>query len=381
MTASTGAAPLTARYATIQDMVDLLRGQQARKVDVVTPASSIRADAGNLILDQTVPELTSDGVTMTAGAYQPTAVFDEGVADKLGIPAAYLRRMREAGLLSLYDGNLNQWLARDDRTFLVRCLLGDGGPGVARAFLSDRFSVIDHLDTLFAVLDGMRGSGFPVQVDSCDLTERRLYVRVRCEAVRVLAPLLLAGYRSPFTGASGADNPVVFAGFVLTNSETGCGACSITPRLIAQVCDNGMTITRDATRAVHLGERQDPGVTWNWSADTNDKALALLTAKVRDTVTAILDPRYVERAIREMEQQAGHPVADPIETIRVVSSKFRYSQAQQDDILSHFIQGGAVTAGGVMHAVTSVAQTQADGDAAHELESTALKALSLAASL
>jgi hypothetical protein len=105
---------------------------------------------------------------------------------------------------------------------------------VAWALLSDRYHVIDHLGTLMAVLDGMRASGYPVQADSCDLTERRLYVRVRCEAVRVLAPLLLAGYRSPFTGASGADNPVICAEFIFTNSETDCGACTIIPRLVAQ---------------------------------------------------------------------------------------------------------------------------------------------------
>ena len=56
-----------------------------------------------------------------------------------------------------------------------------------------------------------------------------MYVRVVCEQVRALAPALLAGYRSPFTGAAGADNPVVFAGFVITNSETGCGAFTPDP--------------------------------------------------------------------------------------------------------------------------------------------------------
>jgi hypothetical protein len=93
-----------------------------------------------------------------------------------------------------------------------------------------------------AVFDGIRRAGHPVQIETCDLTDRRMYVRARCEAVQVLAPGLLAGYRSPFTGASGADNPLVFAGFVVTNSETGCGACTVTPRVIAQVCSNGMTI-------------------------------------------------------------------------------------------------------------------------------------------
>jgi hypothetical protein len=58
-------------------------------------------------------------------------------------------------------------------------------------------------------------------------------------AVQLVAPLLMAGYRSPFTGASGADNPFISGGFVLTNSGTDCGACALAPRMIAQVCRNG----------------------------------------------------------------------------------------------------------------------------------------------
>jgi len=378
MTADVSPAPLTARNATLADLAALLRDQQARKVDVVAPAAAIRAEGGCLVLDGTVPDLGADGVTMTAGRYRPTDVCDQGIADKLGIPAAYLRRTRES-CPRLYDANVNGWLGRDDRSFLVRCLRDPGGTGVARAWLSDSYKVIDNLDALMAALDGIRASGYPVQVESCDLTDRRMYVRVRCEPVSVLAPALLSRYRSPFTGASGTDNPVVFAGFLLANSETGCGAFSITPRLVAQVCDNGMPITRDAKRSVHLGEKLDQGI--RWSADTMGKQAALVTAMARDTVTSILDPGYVERAVRELERQAGHPVTAPAEAIKVIGTQLRYTQAQQDDILNHFIAGGDLTAGGIMHAVTSVAQVQDDGDAAWDMESTALEALRLATTL
>jgi hypothetical protein len=196
----------------------------------------------------------------------------------------------------------------------------------------------------------------------------------------VLAPTLLAGYRSPFTGASGADNPVVFAGFVITNSETGCGAFTLTPRLVVQVCRNGMTITRDATRAVHLGERLDEGVV-TWSGNTKDKTLALITAKTTDAVATYLDPRYVEHAIRAIEKDAGQPLADPQEAVRTVSQRLRFTDAQQNDILTYFIRGGDVSPGGLMHAVTSAAQTQGDADTAHEMESAALRALEIAAAL
>ena len=82
-----------------------------------------------------------------------------------------------------------------------------------------------------------------------------------------------------------------------------------------------------------------------------------------------------------MERTAGHPVADPQETIETVSARLRFTDAQQHDILDHFIRGGDLTAGGVMHAVTSAAQIQDDADTAHEMESAALRALDLAATL
>jgi hypothetical protein len=381
MSTDASVAPLGARNATLADLAALLRDQQARKVDIVAPAAAIRAEGARLVVDGTAPILGPDGVTMTSGTYTPTEVCDQGVADKLGIPAAYLRRMREHKP-GLYDANVNAWLDGDDRRFLLRCLRPDlgEGPGAVRAFLSDGYKIIDNLDVLLAVLDGVRQAGAPVQVDGCDLTERRMYVRVVCEQVRVLAPELLAGYRSPFTGASGADNPVVFSGFVITNSETGCGAFTLTPRLVVQVCRNGLTITRDAMRSVHLGERLEEGMV-TWSDNTRDKTLALITAKTSDAVAAYLDPQYVERALRAIEKDAGRSVDDPQEAIRMVSQRLRFTETQQNDILAHFIRGGDVTAGGVMHAVTSAAQAQDDADTAHEMESAALRALELAAAL
>jgi hypothetical protein len=374
---------MVTRNATLEDLAALLRGQQARMLDVVAGAAAIRAQGGRLVVDGTVPVLGEDGVSMSAGSYRPTEVCDQEIAAKLHIPAAYLRLMRTEHP-ALWDANVNGWLARDDRRFLIRCLRGDrDGTGVARAFLSDGYKRIDNLDALMAALDGVRQAGYPVSVDGCDLTERRMYIRVRCDAVTALAPVLLAGYRSPFTGASGTDNPVVSAGFTIVNSETGCGAYTITPRIIARVCNNGMTVTfgekGEKIRAVHQGERLEEGVI-DWSADTMDKLLALLTAKTRDTVRAILDPAWVERAVRELEKNAGHPVARPDEAIKAISAQLRFTREQQDDILAHFIRGGSMTAGGIMHAVTSVAQT-VDADTAYEMEAAALPALRLAAAL
>jgi len=371
------------RNATLDDLVGLLQTDHARQLDVVAPASTITAHDGNLVLAGTEPILGPDGVDLTTGTYTPTAVADEGLADKLQIPLPYLRRLRETHL-PLYDANLNGWLHHpaQDRPLLVRAMrpaTGEG-PGIARAVLSDRYRPVDNLDVLLAALDGIRQAGGPVTIDGADLTDRRMYLRIRSDAVRLAAPALLDGYTSPFTGARGADNPIVWAGFTVTNSETGCGAFTITPRLVVEICTNGMTITKDAVRAVHLGGRLDDGVI-TWSSDTQRKAIALVTAKARDAVAAFLNPDYLRRTLVRLERAAATPVDDPAATITHIASQLHFTAGEQTRILSHFIRGGDLRSAGVLHAVTSVAQTLPDADRAHDLEAQALRALHLAATL
>ncbi|MCM3921341.1 DUF932 domain-containing protein [Frankia sp. AiPs1] len=369
------------RNATLDDLVALLHAEHPRKLDIVVPAHALTVRGGDLILAGTDPVLGPDGVDLTDGRYTPTALADEGLATKLDIPLAYLRRTREQDL-PLFDANVNAWLrhpTNHGRSFLVRALRGrDGDRGVARAVLSDHYRPVDHLDVLMAALDGVRQAEESVVVDGCDLTDRRMYVRVRSDAVRALAPGLLRGYTSPFTGLRGADNPTVWAGFEITNSETGCGAFTITPRLVVEICRNGMTITQDAIRAVHLGGRLDDGVI-RWSADTQHRATELVTAKARDAVATFLDPDYVQRTVARIEQAASTPVDDPAATITQLSTALHFTADQQALILRHFIQGRDLTCGGILQAVTSAAQMLPDADRAHAMEAQAMRALHLAA--
>ncbi|RKR88307.1 hypothetical protein BDK92_2618 [Micromonospora pisi] len=367
------------RNVELDQLRRMLADQSTRVVDVKAGAGRMRAVGGNLVLDGTEPQLGPDGVTMTAGTYTPNDVANTGLADKLGIPVAYLRRLA-AEHPDLWDDNVNGWLERDHRTFLVRCLRGNTGGGVARAVLSDRYARIDNLDVLFAALDGIRQAGVHVRFAGCDLTDRRMYLRVYSPQVQVAAPRLLSRYRSPFDGRAGADLPIVSAGFLIRNSETGCGAFSISPWVRFEVCRNGMTLRRDALRRAHIGSRMtaDDGVVAASEATTR-KTLELITSRTTDAVTAFLDADYIAQALRELEAAAGTPITDPNTTLKVVGQQLRYTEEQQQAILAHFIAGADLSAGGVMHAVTSVAQTLTDADAAHELESTAIQALHLAA--
>jgi hypothetical protein len=294
------------------------------------------------------------------------------------IPVAYVRRLRDEHL-GLYDANINGWLDHEPgRRMLIRTLRAEEGDGIARAVLSERYRFVDNLDVLLAVLDGIRTAGADVDVRRCDLTERRMYVQIASQSVAAQADVLLRNYVSPFTGARGADNPLVFAGFVLSNSETGHGSFSITPRLIAQVCSNGYTITKDAMREVHLGGRLDAGVV-QWSAGTQQAAIALITRQAADATTTFLTGDYLRRSLDDIEQRAGVPVRDVPATLKYVAAQCRFTDEQQATILDHFIGGADRTAGGVLQAVTSAAQVQDDADAAYEMERLGLRAMTLAA--
>lgn len=372
---------MTVRNAELGELVNVLQAQHVAKLDVVTPTSAIRAEEGHLVLTGTEPQLTDEGVTLADGLYLPTATADAGIAAKLDIPVGYLRRMREAHT-PLYDANVNGWLEHETnlgKRFLVRAFRNtDGGTGVARAFLSDSYKMIDNLDTLYAALEGIKAAGVPVLIQGADLTERRMHVKVYSEAVTALAPTLLRNYRSPFTGQSGRSNPTVFAGFVIQNSEVGSGAATITPRIVVQVCSNGQTITADAVRAVHLGAKLDEGII-RWSEEAREKSLDMIKIQTRDAVRTFLDVDYLSAKIREIEAVSATPVAKPEETIKVVTKALRYSDEMAEAILGHFIKGADVSAGGVLHAITSVAQTIDDADVAAELEADGIKAMHLAA--
>lgn len=374
----------TARNADLRELFDMLTKQAARRVDLVVPATAITAWKGNLHVKGADPVLDADGVTLADGVYRPNTVAVEGFADKTGIPIKYLRTLH-ADRPDLFDANVNGWLRGgidkdhvvtepDRRSFLLRTYKPeDGSPGIARALLSDKFKAFDNLDALASVLEGLKASGIKVDVRGADLTERRMRVRVVAPEIAALAPVLLKGYRSPYSGQSGTDNPVVFAGLEISNSEVGNGAFTITPRLEVQICTNGMRITKDAVRNVHLGGKLDQGII-NWSAATQQKNLELVKAQTIDAVGTFLDVSYMERVITAAEEKAGEPVSTE-KQVRDITKATAVTQDQIEDIMSYFVNGGQANLGGLSNAITAFAQKVDDGDVAADLEEAAMAIL------
>jgi hypothetical protein len=129
---------------------------------------------------------------------------------------------------------------------------------------------------------------------------------------------------------------------------------------------------------IHLGTRQTEGIV-RYTADTMDKELALITARARDAVATFLSVDYLKATITGLERKAGAPVTHPEQAVRRVAKAAKFTDEMTEQILGHFIRGGQLTAGGVMQAVTSVAQTLDNADTAHDLEAQATRILDLAA--
>ena len=341
---STVDSQLIRRNATLPDLVTLLRQQHAAKLDVVVPAAGIRVRR-RLSGRSTAPATPSSA--RTASPRRPAGSPDRrpampAIADKLGIPAAYLRRLR-AEHLGLYDANVNGWLEHAARPAAARPRLC-AAPTAGRTGSRGRCcrSGTGSWTTSTCCWPSWTASAAPARTSRCarcDLTERRMYVQIASQSVAA-RPDAAGGYVSPFTGARGADNPLVFAGFVLSNSETGHGSFSITPRLIVQVCANGYTITKDAMREVHLGGRLGEGVV-HWSADTQRAAVDLIARQATDATATFLTSDYLT------PQPPGHRgprrhsrSEDARGTIHYVGSQLRFTEDQQNTILDHYIGAG-----------------------------------------
>jgi len=397
------------RNANIEDIVARLATDHERKFDCVVPATAIRAEGGHLQIDGMGYEAMAGLDPAAVGTFNPSPIFQGQLAERFGIPVRYLRALH-ADRPDLWDANLNGWIhghqppmgspaggeyGPDPRRFFVRTYTDlEGGPGLARALLSDSFNPIDNTEVLVAALGGIKDSGVEAHVVSGNVSERRMQVRVACPDLAVLAPELLKGYR-PTTGGWTVDRarevaaregkgypageePVVFAGFDIGNSEVGDGAYQLTPVCLVQMCANGLTFPLDALRQVHLGGKLGEGRV-RWSDDTRKRNSELVRSMSQDAVRTFLDIDYVREQVARIEAMAATGLAEPVKTIERVTKTLGFADDTAQGILQHFVLGGQNTAGGVLNAITAYAQTVPSADTAYDLEAVAVKALALAA--
>lgn len=384
------------RNGEVGQMARILQQVAAEQVDLNIPASRLAVRDGQLELVNVEPLMTDRGVTDVNGKFTLTNNAVGQLGGFTGVPVRYLKDCRDTNL-PLFDENLNSWFAHDklaDKNILVRMLVGldEANPGTigqARAFLSDRFDGSkDNLPLFLAVLDGIRQAGVAADELSIsgDLTDDRMYMVVRAPEIHGFGWDLLQGYKSPYANGQGtahggldAENlPIIEAGFIVQNSETGNAALKITPRLVVRACANGLQQTVDSMRQVHLGAKLAEGQI-EWSNDTRRHANELARSQAADAVKSFLNVSYVEKVIERLTEDATVPVKEVKKTIEVVAKEQGYTEGEADSILNFFIDGGQRTAGGVMQAITAAVQQIDDAQRAYDIEATAVDAMKIAA--
>lgn len=387
------------RNVSLEELLAHVEEEKARKVDLVVARDAVSVEATRFLIaegpgrpamsvDPTDAMLAQFADRTKVGGDDPahtqvTLLRDLYRRANRALPQADVEEQMRADFeraewAMAFDALVNAKLAyhAPDRFMLRTFRNGEGDDYTGRALLGKTFRIIDHEDTVTSLLAGLADAGLggdDVRVTG-DLTANRLNLRIAVPAIHYVATELMKGYRSPFR-AEGETNPIIWAGIVVTNSETGWGSCSITPRFVALECDNGLTITRDAMRSIHLGGALEEGLVF--SDDTRRKASELVRAKVRDAVSQFLSADYLEKTITEMEAKAATPLEDPVEAVEVVAQAQGWTEEERKGILGMFIKSGQVTAGGVMQAMTAFAQTVEDPDRAMEFEARAIGAMEL----
>lgn len=377
--------------------VPVLKARRAQKIDVVVPTNQVRAQGGNILIQGLdsirVPEhtrLTPEGVTTVpgftynpSGLYQPTSVVEQQISGIHNIPVKYLRKLL-AEDVELFDINVNRHAERATGSNLVRLIWGQipgnlQTTGIVRAILSDRYAIIDHLDTVLAVLAGLDELGYGGDnITRLDLSDRKLYIEIDAPQVAVHGRELIQNYRSPFTGQTGAELPLVHAGIKIVNSEIGHGAFEVKPFARFEVCANGASIDGFGVRKVHVGKQLDAGEV-RWSNDTLRAANELVRNQVKDAVGQFLSVDFLSARVDEWRELAGVEVAKPAETIKVIADELSWTEDESAAILNKFIKGGDTSAFAVGQAVTAQAQDVVAADRSHELGESHLRAAKIAA--
>jgi len=165
----------------LQSLVSNLEQKHQQKADYVVSHSNLIMNEGKLL------------VAHQPHSYMPNEICHEGLAEKLGIPMQYYKKMR-AERPELLDLSVGHWLKHTEGTkSLVRTYETAEG-NIARAFLSNSYLALDNYDVLFAALDAVKRSGVRVDIVDAQVTDRRLYLAVTCPEVEVDATNLLKGY-------------------------------------------------------------------------------------------------------------------------------------------------------------------------------------------
>jgi hypothetical protein len=321
---------------TLSQLAAKIEGNRALKRDFIASTEHLAMK----VMEDNVPVL----IIPQQSEFPLLPLAHDQIGAKVGIPSKYYDRMlhEEPALLA---NNVNTWFRRSPEKRLLRTLGGD-----VRAFLSNRYQRIENEEIANVALPIL--ADIPdVKIVSSEITDRRMYIQA-------VAPRVQGEVKR---------GDVIQAGVVISNSEVGCGSVSVAAMDWRLICLNG-AIAAKAFRAYHVGRRIEDNEDL-WSDDTRQADDRAVLLKVRDMVKAAVD---VQRFRLRLETMTGlteaHVTGDPTKVVEVLATKIGISETERGGILRSLIEGGDLSAWGLLNAVTAQAHTARTYDRAVEFE-------------
>ena len=332
---------------TPQELAMELERQRNAKADYLADTRELEMSHG----------ITGVSLGLNGQALSLNEIAHGQIANKTGIPVKYYDRMLETQP-ELLAHNVNTWFNREPETRMVRTL-----DGTARAFLSDRYRRIDNAEIAEAVLPiilDMPGA----TVDSCELTDRRMYIKVINERIQTeIVP-----------------GDVVQSGILISNSEVGLGSVTVMPLVYRLVCANGMIAADSGQRKFHIGRVNESDGNYevfrSVTIEAEDKAFVM---KLQDIVRATADEVQFERIVTAMRKATDAKITSPDvpKVVQLASKDFGITENEGKGILDQLIRSEELSLYGLANAVTRHAQDVGSYDRSTELEMSAWSILNM----
>jgi len=343
----------------LSELAAEIERRAAAKRDIVISTKNIEMTEGNELI---LADREKMGINKIA---------HDQIATHLEIPKKYYDKMK-AEDPRLLANNVNTWFRKYPAERMVRGLDGN-----ARAFLSDRYRPLENEDLAVPVLTAAREMG--LEMMSSQLTESRMYIKLVDQ--NVVRELEAIGGKF----GDGRHNILRKLAPALTasNSEVGQGTVSILGGVYDGFCSNLATFGERSVRKYHVGGKHEivgEEMYALLSDETRRKTDAATWAQIGDVVRGAFDRARFDALCDKISATQSEKIeGDPIQVVRLTTSKFGLSEGTGTSILRHLIEGGDLSRFGLFNAVTRAAQDVEDYDDATAMERHGAKLIELPA--
>lgn len=361
----------------LKALVAELERQKNSKADCVLDTRTVevaQASPGEnnlLVLKPITPQaqewISKAGVPVKMQAFEQIAERSNPA-----VPIKFAKEMLDRNPLRLV-ALLNGLLHDHPEKRMVRML-----DGQVRAFLSDKFRLLDNYDIAFTALDAVRQNGGEVIEASMSDSHMRIKFVNRnvFDAVNVMraggpdhAWLGNTGYTKgdDLPGGPGTVHPIV----TISNSETGHGGYNVQIGLLQAICVN-TAIMEKAVTQVHLGSRLEVGIYTQETIMQDNKAIFL---KAKDAVAAAFKKDVFQRMVNKAKEAQSQTIANPTAAVGLVAENTGLSEDSKNSLLAHFLKDYDQTRYGLAQAIARHAQDVKDEEKSNELEEIAGKVM------